>query len=46
MRKGRQNSNGHVVADRAIGGGGDSRERKIGDRRYVEPVTCNQFKVT
>ena len=46
MRKGQRNSNGRAVAERATGGGCDSRERKIGDGRYVEPVTCNHFKVT
>ena len=45
FRKGQRNSNGCAVAKRATGGGCDSRERKIGDGRYVEPVTCNHFKV-
>ena len=46
MRKGRRNSNGRTVAERAAGGDCDSCEEKIGDGRYVEPVTCNYFKVT
>ena len=32
--------------ERATGGGCDYREKKIGDGRYVEPVTCNHLKVT
>ena len=46
MRKGRRNSNGRVAAERATGGDCDSREKKKGDGRYVEPVTCNHLKVT
>ena len=46
MRKGRRNSNECAAAERATGGGCDSREKKIGDGRYVEPVTCNHLKVT
>ena len=46
MRKGRRNSNGRAAVERATGGGCDSREKKIGDGWYVEPVTCNHLKVT
>ena len=46
MRNGRWNSKGRAVAEKATGGSCDSRERKIGDGRYVEPVTYNHLKVT
>ena len=46
MRKGRRNSNGRAAAERATGGGCDSKEKKIGDGWYVEPITYNHLKVT
>ena len=52
MRKGRWNSNGPAEFEgvRGCGEGNGRRLRfpreKIGDGRYVKPVTCNDFKVT